>query len=80
MDVYPHMVINDDLDVCYDAFQPMLGPVYDTSIVRSPTSDATARLLADPVVRAVERENVIHLKYWEVHHIVPRRQSDVPHV
>ena len=78
MDVYPHMVINDDLDVCYDAFQPMLGPVYDTSIVRSPTSDATARLLADPVVRAVERENVIHLKYWEVHHIVPRRQSDIP--
>ena len=25
MDVYPHMVINDDLDVCHDAFQPMLG-------------------------------------------------------
>src|SRR5437660_11016250 len=42
MDVYPHMVINDDLDVCYDAFQPMLGPVYDTSIVRWHTSDAAA--------------------------------------
>jgi len=26
MDVYPHMMINDDLDVCYDACQPMLGP------------------------------------------------------
>ena len=46
MDVYPHMVINDDLDVCYDAFQPMLGPVYDTSIVRSHTSDATAPSVA----------------------------------
>src|SRR5467141_3867149 len=46
MDVYPHMVINDDLDVCYDAFQPMLGPVYDTSIVRSHTSDAAAPSVA----------------------------------
>ena len=46
MDVYPHMVINDDLDVCYDAFQPMLGPVYDTSIVRSYTSDAAAPSVA----------------------------------
>src|SRR5262250_2481518 len=38
MDVYTHMVINDDLDVCYDTFQTMLGPVYNTSIVRSHTS------------------------------------------
>jgi hypothetical protein len=40
------MVINDDLDVCYDAFQPMLGPVYDTSIVCSYTSDAAAPSVA----------------------------------
>ena len=46
MDVYPHIVINDDLDVCYDAFQPMLGPVYDTSIVRSHTSAAAAPSVA----------------------------------
>jgi hypothetical protein len=46
MDVYPHMVINDDLDVCYDAFQPMLGSVDDTSIVRSHTSDAAAPSVA----------------------------------
>jgi hypothetical protein len=46
MDVYTHMVINDDLDVCYDTFQPMLGPVYDTSIVRSHTSDAAAPSIA----------------------------------
>jgi hypothetical protein len=46
MDVYPHMVINDDLDVCYDAFQPMLGPVYDTSIVRAHTSEAAAPSVA----------------------------------
>ena len=46
MDVYPHMVINDDLDVCYDAFQPMLGPIYDTSIVRSHTSNAAAPSVA----------------------------------
>ena len=46
MDVYPYMVIYDDLDVCYDACQPLLGPVYDTSIVRSHTSDATAPSIA----------------------------------
>jgi hypothetical protein len=46
MDVYPHMVINDDFDVCYDAFQPMLGPVYGTSIARSHTSDAAAPSVA----------------------------------
>ena len=40
------MVINDDLNVCYDAFQPKLGPVYDTSIVRSHTSDAAAPSVA----------------------------------
>ena len=46
MDVYTHMVINDDLDVCYDTFQTMLGPVYDTSIVRSHTSDTAAPSVA----------------------------------
>src|SRR5262245_41077544 len=46
MNVYPHMVINDDLNVCYDAFQPMLRPVYDTSIVCAHTSDAAAPSVA----------------------------------
>ena len=47
------MVINDDLEVCYDAFQPMLGPVYDTSIVRSYTSDAAAPSVAHDHERAL---------------------------
>ena len=46
MDVYPHMMINDDLDVCYDTLLPTLWPVYDTSIVRSYIRDAAAPSVA----------------------------------
>ena len=46
MDVYPHLLINDELDVCYDTLLPILWPVYDTSIVRSYIRDAAAPSVA----------------------------------
>jgi hypothetical protein len=53
MEVYPYLVINDDLDICYDTFQPMFGSAYDTSIVRSHTSDAAAPSVAHDHERAL---------------------------
>jgi hypothetical protein len=56
--------------------QPLLLPIHgaqDLSI-----EPPEFGMLDDPIIRCVERETVVHLKYRQVHHIMPRRQGDVP--